>query len=163
MRLFKSLPLSLVLLVADASPSSATLVPRSIQRIHSAAVRHTRSLARDLRVAFGGVLVTQPNPPSQHVVYCKPGRVGNSPAAANGGTGNTTSTGTSRSPSGTSRPTASGSTSARPQPTGKPPASSPWKIFQTYVSVWRHNSPCNINGHEGRKQLLQWMGLLHWW
>ncbi|KAF9458752.1 concanavalin A-like lectin/glucanase domain-containing protein [Collybia nuda] len=135
MRFFKSLPLNLVLLATDISPSSATLVPRSIQRVHDAAVGHTRSLARDLRVAFGGILVSQPNPPSQHVVYCRPGRPGGSPAITNGGAGNTTTTGTPGTPSGSSRPNSGSTTrssSTRPQPTGKPPASSPWKIVQTY-------------------------------
>ncbi|KAG6866246.1 hypothetical protein C0991_006833 [Blastosporella zonata] len=74
MLLFKSLPVGLIFLIADLQPTSATLVPRAIQKLHEVAARHTKNLARDLRVAFGGVLVAQPSSTSQHVIYCRPGK-----------------------------------------------------------------------------------------
>lgn len=145
MRFFKSLPLSVVLVVAEFS--SATLVPLSIQRAHGATAKHSRNLVRDLRVAFGEILVAQPNPPSQHVAYCGLRKPSGSLEVANGGDGggdiHSTSTSASPSTSSTtsgstvSRSTVPGSTtqgtSARPQPTAQTPVSSPWKIFQSFV------------------------------
>ncbi|KAG6919559.1 hypothetical protein DXG01_004222 [Tephrocybe rancida] len=130
MLLLTSLPLGLLFLISDLQPTSATLVPRTVQRIHEVAARHTKNLARDLRVAFGGVLVTQ-QPPSnnQHVVYCRPGR----PVIGNG----TTPSGTSSlGPSSTSRagssPTKSSSSGA-PTGTGTSTPSSPWKLTETHA------------------------------
>jgi hypothetical protein len=136
MHLFKSLPLSVVLLIADAPSSSATLMPRAFEKMHGIAMKHTRGLARDLRVAFGGVLVAQPNEhQSQHVIYCKPGRSGGLPSPGSGGGGNNTS---STSPtSSTSRPsggTKSTTTSVGASNTGVPVPPSPWKLVETHVS-----------------------------
>jgi len=133
MLFFKSLPLGLILLIADVSPSSASLAPRAIQMMHQAAVKHTKSLARDLRVAFGGILVTQPPSTNTHVVYCKPGRSGALGGTASGGN-NTSSGGTSsRPPSSTSRAGSSSTkSSSSGNPTGTPPASSPWKLIESH-------------------------------
>ncbi|GLB36525.1 putative glycoside hydrolase family 16 protein [Lyophyllum shimeji] len=128
MLLFRSLPLGLILLIADATPSSASLIPRAIEKLHGVALKHTKSLARDLRVAFGGILVAQQPPSSNtHAVYCKPGRSGSLGGAA---AGNSTS---SVSPSGTSRagPSSTKSSSGANQ-TGSSLPSSPWKLIETH-------------------------------
>ncbi|RDB28980.1 putative glycosidase C21B10.07 [Hypsizygus marmoreus] len=136
-----SLPIGLVLLVATASPSSASLVPRAIHKIHGAAVRHTKSLARDLRVAFGGVLVAQPNTQSTHAVYCKQGKSGTFPVGGNiGGSGNNTdsvsssraSGSSSRAPGSTTRTSSGTKTSTGAKPTDTASASSPWKLTQSH-------------------------------
>jgi hypothetical protein len=136
MLLFRSLPLSLILLIADASPSSATLVSRAIEKVHGVAFRHTKSFARDLRLAFGAVLVTQPDSSSQRVVYCKAG-VPSSIGSGGGGSGNSTSMSRSPSPSGTS-------ISSSPKSSATAVPSSPWKLVDSHVSsiylVW-----CDVN------------------
>lgn len=133
MRLFKTLPLSLVLFIADfTTPVEADLVPRSIQRAHRFAARHTHSLARDLRVAFGGVSRddSSATSASNRLVYCKPKQApfGTSPEDGGNGTGAATGTKTA--------------TSGNPSATASIP-DSPWKIQQSYVRflavvmVWR--------------------------
>lgn len=119
MLFFKFLPLSLILFIADSPPSSATLLPRAFQNVHDAAVRHTKYLARDLRMAFGAVLITQPNPSFNRVVYCTAG----TPSSLGGGGGSNTSTYHSSTPTGTSV-----KSSASPVPT------SPWKLVDSHVS-----------------------------
>lgn len=134
MHLFKSLPISLVILIADASSSSATLMPRAFEKIHDIAVKHTRGLARDLRVAFSGVLVTQPGSHNaQHVIYCKSGKQGGFPAGGSGGggTGNGTQ---SKSPTSSTSRNPSSATKSRtvvgPSSTAVP--SSPWKLVESH-------------------------------
>ncbi|KAG6857613.1 hypothetical protein H0H87_010181 [Tephrocybe sp. NHM501043] len=124
--------MGLIFLIADLQPASATLVPRAVQRIHEVAARHTKNLARDLRVAFGRILVEQPTSTSQHVVYCKPGR-----PVLGGTTGNGTSGTSSISPSSTSR---AGSTSTKTSSSaastgtgGSSTPSSPWKLTETHA------------------------------
>lgn len=135
MRLLKSLPLSLVLLIADYSiPSEASLVPRAIQKVHKHAARQTHSLARDLRVAFAGMLVSRDDTSSttqQRVVYCKPkqavmGKPGSGGGSSTGG-GNVTTTKGYPTSSATGAKTAQ---SGHPSATNVP--SSPWKIQQSY-------------------------------
>jgi hypothetical protein len=88
---------------------------------HKAAVKHSAGLARDLRVAFGGILATQPNPSSNQNFYCvgsdgegvsMPSSSGNSSSSPTMN-GNATSTGTA-APSSTSV------------------ASSSWKVADSY-------------------------------
>jgi len=119
----KCLPICLLLLVENAVPSSANLFPRAIENIHRVAVKHTKSLARDLRVAFGGVLLTQPPAvPQTRVVYCRPGTKS---GTLGGGSG--------RNTTGTSHGTASGTrTSTSGRPTATVATSSPWKLNQSY-------------------------------
>lgn len=130
MLLFKTIPFGLILLIADASPASARLLPRTIQRIHTAAVRHTRSLANDLRVAFGGVLVSQPSTSNtQHVIYCKPGRPVGSPIVNKGPTSSQSSGTSSRvAPSGTMSSTV-------PSSSSQTTPSSPWKLAESHVGL----------------------------
>ncbi|KAG6892330.1 hypothetical protein C0992_000894, partial [Termitomyces sp. T32_za158] len=126
MLLFKSLPVGLVFLITEFHPASATLVPHAVQTIHEVTVRHTRNLARDLRLAFGGLLVAQPSDESQHVVYCRPGRPGLGGAGGNG------TSSSSASPSGTSPARSSSTTSVAPTGTGTPAPSSPWKLTESH-------------------------------
>ncbi|KAF8238374.1 hypothetical protein L208DRAFT_1242607 [Tricholoma matsutake] len=123
MRLFRSLPLGLILIITDASLSSANVVPRAIDRLRDVAHRQTKRFAHDLRVAFGAVLVTQPDTPNSRVVYCKSGSP-SSIGAGGGGSGN----GTSRSPlpSGTTTSTSVKSSSS-------PVPSSPWKLLDSHA------------------------------
>ncbi|KAG5646057.1 hypothetical protein DXG03_004480 [Asterophora parasitica] len=118
----------------DASPSSASLMPRAMQTIHSHAVKHTRSLAQDLRVAFASILVTQDPSPNAHAIYCKPGKSGILPPG--GGGQDTSPGGTSAPPSSSAGSTVTrSSSSSGPKPTGNVPASSPWKLTETHVRI----------------------------
>ncbi|TFK36778.1 endo-1,3(4)-beta-glucanase [Crucibulum laeve] len=148
MHIYSSLPLYLLCLIFSASPSSANLFPRAIQKVHRNAVRHTHNLARDLRVAFGGILVPRVDSSlsSSPVVYCKPGRQsvlgspgggggGGGGMGTNGGDGGTTgnNTSTASTGSGTSRgATASSTGVVGAKPTGSSSPSSPWKLQQAY-------------------------------
>lgn len=150
MRLFKSIPLSLILIADYTTPAEADLVPRAIRRAHKFAAKQTHSLAKDLRTVFGGVLVPRDDTSAattKHVVYCKPKQVpfntgpvsggGNgttvSASGSSGGHPSSTSTGT-KATTGTKTAT-SGQTSAT---TTVP--DSPWKLQQSYVrphrSLW---------------------------
>ncbi|KAF9072717.1 glycoside hydrolase family 16 protein [Rhodocollybia butyracea] len=119
-----SLPIPLLLLLQFLAliPTvySNNIISRAAQRTHKVAARHTHAIARDLRVAFGAVLVSEP--PQQllangRTVYCKSNAVGSS------GTGQ----GNSNSSSGTGTPTKSASA-------GSPTASavSPWKLAEAH-------------------------------
>ena len=113
----------IILLLIDLSSARKTLVSRAVHDIHQRAVRQTHSLARDLRIAFGGVLVSRANNDVQHVVYCK--QANQSPFVNGGGGSGNISVTTS---SGTATATKSGSTiAATPTPT------SPWKLTNSYV------------------------------
>jgi hypothetical protein len=123
------LPLAFVLLlVAHIAPSNASLFPRASRNIGKAAnhvhrVVQKRSVgfAQDLRVAFNGVLVSQPSEEggvSQSRVYCISTNPGSGPS---GGHHNGTST---PAPSGTSSTSAAGSTVSP----------SPWKLVEQHVS-----------------------------
>lgn len=135
--LFKSLPICLLALIFDATTSSATLVPRALQKAHQVAVHHTHSLAHDLRVAFGAVLVQRASTfDPNHVVYCK-----NSKQTVLGGGTSGTSNGTSPSPS----PSPASGTSKRPSATstrtstGSAPTTSvltsSWTLLESYVRL----------------------------
>ncbi|KAH0838482.1 glycoside hydrolase family 16 protein [Lanmaoa asiatica] len=88
-----------------------------LSHAHKVAVKHSSSLARDLRIAFGGVLVAQPGSPPTQNVYC----------VSNGGGGVIVSSGNGSSSSVNATSTASGS---HPATTSVP--SSPWKPIATY-------------------------------
>lgn len=167
MLLFQSLPLSLILLIADAVPSSASLLPRTFQKVHGAAVGHTKSLARDLRTAFGVVLVTQSDTPNRNVVYCKSSGPGSSGLSSNGtSTSGSTSTSpsTSTSRTGTSSSSrASTSTSGSPSTTSVP--SSAWKLVDSHVRSddlvfqvqLQFDSSTTV-----RAKLFRWLVVLYW-
>ncbi|TFK76719.1 hypothetical protein BDN72DRAFT_5594 [Pluteus cervinus] len=121
--LFNSLPLYLLLLVLDVPSASAGSFPHALERAHKLAARHSRNLARDLRVAFGGILVARDSTPvtPQHVVYCK-----TKPASSLGGNGGPK--GNSSSPSSSTRTATSGGVA----PTSSAPSSSPWKLTESH-------------------------------
>jgi len=129
MRVFKSLPLGLILCIANVSPiSSATSVSRALESIHGVALMHTRNLARDIRIAFRGILVAQqPSSSSSHTIYCKAGL---GPLA--GGGANNTSPSSSLFPSGTSLTGSPTGSLPHSQPTGAAATSSPWKLAESH-------------------------------
>lgn len=142
MRFFKSLPLSLILLIADyTTPTEGNLIPRAIHKAHKFAAKKTHNLARDLRVAFGGVLVSRDDTSAattKRVVYCKPKQApfgtGPTNSGTNTGGGNGTSVSVAGSPT-QGYPSASGTktaTGSKPSATANIP-DSPWKLQQSYV------------------------------
>lgn len=139
---FSPLPLSLSILLLDVPSSSASLFPRSIQQAHNFAISHSRNLARDIRTAFKGSLVSQPpSSTNNRVVYCKTKSSG---LGGSSGTGNTN--GNQTSPTSSHRPNASStstktSSGSKPSATGSVPSSSPWKLLEAHVGLliffWR--------------------------
>lgn len=103
----------LLALLADASHVNYF----SLRNAHLRAKAHTHSLARDLRLAFGGTLLPRSNYQGQQAIYCKAG--GNSSTGTNA-TSATSATSTSTATAGTS--TASPTVSA-----------SPWKLAESHV------------------------------
>lgn len=135
---FSSLPLSLSILLLDVPSSSASLFPRSIQQAHNFALSHSRNLARDIRTAFKGSLVSQPpSSTNNRVVYCKTkssGVGGSSTAGNTNGNGNQTSP-TSLHGSGASSTSTKTSSGSKPSATGSVPSSSPWKLLEAHVRL----------------------------
>lgn len=97
-------------------PSLAAASNSFVSRAHKVAIRHSSNLARDLRIAFGGVLLAQPGSPPTQNVYC----------VSSGGGGVIVSSGNSSSLNATST-----TSSASPTNTSSVP-SSPWKPIATY-------------------------------
>jgi len=112
----------IILLLVNFSSGQKTLVSRAVHDIHQRAVRRTHNLARDLRIAFGGVLISRASGDVQHVVYCKRGS--QSPFVNGGGGSGNVSTATSGV---TATATQSGS-----NPTATTTAASPWKLANAY-------------------------------
>jgi len=113
-----SLPICLLLLALDVPQlTSASVVPRTIDKAHKFALSHSRNFARDLRLALGGVLIaprdapTTPNP----VVYC---RTKQAPFSIGGNSNSSSSTATG--------------TSVAPASTSSVPTSSPWKLTESH-------------------------------
>lgn len=144
------LPLSVVLLLVDLSLGSAsyTLVPRAVHNLHEHAVRRTHSLAQDIRVAFGGILVPRSaDPVAKHVVYCKsgpPSQVILGGGGGGGGLDNTTMTvpggstytpPSAPSPSSTQSSTKTSSTKGAGSTVAPSPPSSPWKLVEKHVGL----------------------------
>ena len=135
---FRRIQVCALLLAIDPSLASHTLVRRAVSTLHKKAVQQTHSLAQDLRMAFGGIIVPRADASEpRHVVYCRPGRqTGQTPLGPSGtgsGTGNSSTTVSGSSVGG-------GSTSRRPAPsttkggvTPSPSASSPWKLIDSHV------------------------------
>ncbi|KAI4519310.1 hypothetical protein K525DRAFT_258590 [Schizophyllum commune Loenen D] len=103
------LPLGLVLLSLQPVPAQAGV----LHNVHSFAKRHTKQFARDLRVAFGGMVLPRDASEAQHVLYCKVSSgssltsdgddsdSGTSPSSSGHHSGSTTKTGTASSASAT--------------------------------------------------------------
>lgn len=142
------LPIPLLLLaLAQAYPAEAAhsnIFRRATDRFHKAALRHSAGLARDLRVAFGGLLVEKRSS-SQLVARSTNGQqcvvslqdVNDSGSSSASGTGSnaTSGTGTSARVSGTSSATASRSTSTSTKSgsSASPSSTSAWKVAQSWV------------------------------
>ncbi|KAJ7748545.1 glycoside hydrolase family 16 protein [Mycena maculata] len=108
----------LLLLAADSTSANV------LKRASGFAARHTKSLARDLRLAFGGVL---PRSDAQQVIYCKNSAAALSDSSGSGSTGLGSGSGSSGSGSagGKSSSTATGSAAGAT-------ASSAWHLTQSY-------------------------------
>jgi len=108
-----------------AFASHPALVRRAVDGLHMEAARRTRSLARDLRTAFGGILPRAGSSSQQgHAMYCK--LASQVPLRSEGGSSNHTST-----------PTGTKTTIGRPSSTktgsGSPPtSSSSWKLIESH-------------------------------
>lgn len=122
MILFRLLFVYIILLLVNLSSGRKTLVSRAVHNIRQRAVRQTHNLARDLRIAFRGVLIPRASGDTQHVVYC---RQGTQVPFITKGPGNVTSGGTS------SFAATSTKSSSEPTPTTTP--TSPWKLANSYV------------------------------
>ncbi|KAJ7456513.1 concanavalin A-like lectin/glucanase domain-containing protein [Mycena latifolia] len=117
-------PCCLLLAAGNAATASANL----LKRASGFATRQTKSLARDLRVAFGGVL---PRSEAQHVIYCK------SSASALSGSGSGSGSSSGANSSAGSGGTASGSSTKKGSATASgsaasATASSVWHLTQSY-------------------------------
>lgn len=130
----------LLSVLAQATTSTAACTSTAshslTKRLHDVALKHSAGLAKDLRTAFGGVLVNrQPSPVSgsklrKRNAYCISQR-GSGGQVPLGGNGNGTTT---HRPSSTSTSRSSG---ASPTSTGSgaaPSATSNWKLVESHVS-----------------------------
>jgi hypothetical protein len=155
----KAFPLHLLIILLDiTSVSGSNLVSRAVQSVHSSAVRHTRSFARDLRIAFGAVLQTQTGSdsivPNTRVVYCKSGASslsgGNSSSTTGDGSGSDSGSGGNSDSGSTSDGNGSGSSGSGGYSRSSGPSSTkssggakatgsvstPWKLQQSYVRIF---------------------------
>ncbi|KAK0438885.1 glycoside hydrolase family 16 protein [Desarmillaria tabescens] len=84
MLLLNVLPVYLVVLIVFHDVSASL-----VSRVHDVALRHTKSIARDLRLAFGSVLVSQQSlvDPQTRLTYCKAGSSNNNNTGGGGGSG----------------------------------------------------------------------------
>ncbi|KIK70407.1 glycoside hydrolase family 16 protein [Collybiopsis luxurians FD-317 M1] len=124
--LLHSLPIYFILfLLYIQGAFSSNVFSRAAHRTHQIAARHTKSLARDLRIAFGAVLASDPSqqPLSNgRTVYCKSN---GGFAGSSGGQGNSTSS----SPGSSSNPGSSTKSASAGGPTASP-VSTPWKLVE---------------------------------
>lgn len=131
-----SLPTYLILFLLEFSlyipgVHSSNVFSRAIQRTHRIAARHTKDIARDLRLSFGAVLVSDPTQNqlgliNQRSVYC---------SVAGTGLGSGTGTGSGTSNSSGSGSTARGSSTASASASPSASAvSTPWKLVEEHVS-----------------------------
>ncbi|KAJ4485540.1 glycoside hydrolase family 16 protein [Lentinula aciculospora] len=131
--IFRSLPMHLALFLLEfalLTPSvySSSIFSRAVQQTHRIAARHTKEIARDLRLAFGAVLVSEPiQQPLDNgrTIYCKSGAVAGS---SGGGQGNGSAGSSGTNSQGTS-------TSTKSAAAGSPTASAvstPWKLVEAH-------------------------------
>ena len=146
------LPLFLLLLIADIT--LAHDVRHHLRRAHTTPTRKPRSLARDLRIALGGIMLprdtTTESPEKKPVVYCKPAKQvpfdngntgGGGPdpgpkTTSIGGNSTVTRSSSTRRPSSTQRPQST--TQSTRTPTSVPssiPTDSPWRLTNSYVRI----------------------------
>ncbi|KAJ3856807.1 glycoside hydrolase family 16 protein [Lentinula lateritia] len=131
MVLIRSLPIYLTLSLLEyallaRSAYSSNAFFRGVQHTHKIAARHTRNVARDLRLAFGAVLVSDPSQQpldDGRAVYCK-----SSAPTGNEGQGNSSSSPTGTSSQGTG-------TSTNSAAAGSPTTSAvytSWKLIEAH-------------------------------
>lgn len=113
------LPLFL-LLVIDATLATTGFLGHSLRRAHSRAANQTHNLARDLRIAFGGVLLPRSDYSSQQVMYCK--LSGNASSAGSSGSNTTFPPNSS----------AGTKTNTSPVPTATSTSASSWKLAESH-------------------------------
>ena len=116
----------IILLLVNVSSARKTFITRAAHDIHQMAVHHTHSLARDLRIAFGGSLIRRASNDNQRVVYCKRG---DQSPLVNGGAGNVS---ISKNPA----------TATKSSSTPKATVTSPWKLDKSYVC---HNGSLTLS------------------
>ncbi|KAF9243916.1 glycoside hydrolase family 16 protein [Melanogaster broomeanus] len=117
------------MLLTLALTSTLTLTPNPVasrssflSHAHKVAIKHSSSLARDLRLAFGGgVLVAQPGSVPTQNVYC---------VSSGDGAGGVSVSGSSVANGSSSR--GAPTTTSGAQPASTSVASSPWKSIATY-------------------------------
>jgi hypothetical protein len=122
------------LCLLSVSSSEATLISRTANRIHHAAVKRSARLARDIRSALSNVLIEQPiiGPDTGNRVYCvaSPGSIVQNPTSSTptptGGNGVIVSSITSGS-SSARRPSPTSTSGGGPVPT----FTSDWKLAET--------------------------------
>ena len=127
--------LYITLCLLSASSSEATLISRTANRIHHAAVKRSARLAKDLRSAFSNVLIEQPivGPDTGNRVYC----VANSANAQNQSATIPSDSGNPVIVSSIIPSSSSSSSSKRPTPTAtsggspSPTPTSPWALVET--------------------------------
>jgi hypothetical protein len=127
--------ISTIFLALDtALASHQTLVRRAVDGLHLEAARRTHSLAKDLRIAFGGILPRAVSSSQPGHVYCKLAR--QVPLQSNGGSNGTSS---SMSIIGTrtrTRTTTKGPpTSTKSSTSSSPTVSSAWRLTETHVRM----------------------------
>jgi hypothetical protein len=142
------LPLALLLYIQHLPQTNAiipSIISRAAHKAHRSAIKHSRGLAGDLRVAFQAVLVeTPPSPdPKNRAVYCSVNRAGsNDPFGTGINTGSnssSTSTTSSSTSSGSSASHTSTSLASPSQSASPPPSSggsgnnSPWKLVEKHA------------------------------
>ncbi|KAK0233769.1 endo-1,3(4)-beta-glucanase [Armillaria fumosa] len=126
MLLLHVLPVYLLVLILSHDVSASL-----VSRVHDVALRHTKSIARDLRLAFGSVLISQQSQgPQTRLTYCKAGSSNNNNTGSGGDSGN--SSGSSSSRSGTSS-TRTASTSSASATTAS--FSSPYNLVESHAGT----------------------------
>ncbi|KAG7450134.1 uncharacterized protein BT62DRAFT_961746, partial [Guyanagaster necrorhizus] len=136
-----ALPTLYLLVLVVSHDVSASLV----SRVHDVALRHTKNIARDLRLAFGSVLVSQQSQvdPQTRFTYCKAG------TSSNNNTGSSDDGGNSSGNSGHSGSTRTASTSSASATASS--FSSPYNLVESHAGTdffngwtfWTTSDPTN--------------------
>ncbi|KAL4068247.1 glycoside hydrolase family 16 protein [Scleroderma yunnanense] len=95
-----------------------------ISRAHKIAVKHSTGLARDLRLAFGGILVSDPQSSPSQKAYCVSSSSFSNSSLSSGTSSSFTHPSSSVSPTGTKSSTSATASASV--------SSSPWKPISTY-------------------------------
>lgn len=154
------LRISTVILSLDTALAfHQTLVRHAVDSLHLEVNRRSNSLAKDLRVAFGGIFPRAlTSSQSGHVVYCKPSRQVPLSGGSGGGSeyNGTSIIGTRTSP--TARPT-----STETSTSSSPTVTSPWKLIDSHVYIFliQHIVHPTYQTYLEWVKFLRWLGFLH--